>query len=57
MPEFYMICARKMPQFLPCDAMRCTVFVHNNCPKNMFPEFWVARAPQPPLAPVSYAYS
>ena len=33
-PEFYMIFARKVPKF----------FLHNNCPKNIFPEFQGARA-------------
>jgi len=38
-PEFYMmIFARKNARIL-----------HNNCPKNIFPDFWGARAPCPRL--------
>jgi len=43
----------KIPEFLPENIP----ILHNNCPKNIFPDFGAARAPLPsPVWPVSYAY-
>jgi len=44
-PEFYMIFARKMPEFYIIIAQ-----------KIFFSDFWGARGPTRPPAPVSYAY-
>ena len=70
MPEFYMILAQKLskypifcnicrkinkiPEYYIISARKNAGIFHNNCPKNIFPEFFVGGGAR---APVSCAYA